>query len=810
MKISHTWLKDYIEFRMQPAELAERLSMLGLEVESYEDQSKLYDRFVVGEIIGINKHPHADRLTLCRVNVGKEILNIVCGAPNVGVKQKVAVAHVGAIIPHNQHDPEGKPFVLSRTIIRGVESNGMICSDYELGLGENKDGILILNDDAKVGLPLSAYLRKNDIIYEIEVTANRGDWLSHVGVAREIGALIGKKPALPKISLYESTERTSHYIKISIEDKKKCFRYAGRVIRGVKVQPSPQWMQNRLSSVGIRPINNIVDATNYVLMETGQPLHAFDYDRLSGHSIIVRTAKDGEQITTLDGKRHSLRGEILLICDEKKPVAIAGVMGGINSEIGDSTTTVFIESAHFHPGSIRRTSKYLELSTDASQRFERGVDIDMVGYAADRAAQLTQEIAGGEVLRGIIDVYPRKVKPNHVRLRFDRANQILGTSLTKKRIVSFLRRVGLTPLSYRKKVQDSAVFSVPNFRNDLNEEIDLIEEVARIYGYNNIETKTYAMVDFSSQREQPDFDDEIRHYMMGAGFNEIMTLSLQNKESVLHSDERFVEVLNPVSGEAQCLRTNLIIGALKVVQHNRFQGQLNLRYFEIGAVFARKGEYSIETLNDVNEEQRLLILLSGNNFPNIYGAYSRSVDIFDLKGEVEAFLKKFLLDKYCFISYDSHSPLTEVELGIEINGTYAGFLGKVKRSILEEFEIEGDVFVCELKFSVLYPNFHLHKKFSPLPRYPKVSRDVAFVVDQTLVQERIEKEIRESGGDLLEEVRLFDVYTGEQVGSGKKSLAYSLEFQPKEKTLTDQEIDEMMDAIIRRVEEKLGARLRDM
>lgn len=810
MKISHRWLKDYIDFRFKPSELAERLSMLGLEVERYDDQSRNFDKIVVGKVLEVKRHPYADQLTMCKVDAGREILEIICGAPNVNVDQKVAVALVGATIPRNQHDPEGKPFQLGKISIRGVESNGMICSAYELGMGEDKDGILILDDGANVGQPVAKYFGKDDITYEIEITANRGDWLSHIGVAREIGALTGKKPSLPTVTVKESKARTSDHIKVSILDKEKCFRYVARVIRGVNVQSSPRWMQNRLTSVGIRPINNIVDATNYVLMETGQPLHAFDYDRLAGSTIIVRSAVDNEQFTTLDGKTRNLRSGILLICDAERPIAIAGIMGGSNSEIGDSTTSVLIESAYFLPGAIRRASKFLELTTDASQRFERGVDIEMARYAAERVSQLIQEIAGGEVLRGVVDKYPRKVKNRTVRLRFDRVNQVLGTSLSRRQILGLLKRLDLVPISSQRANRDDVIISIPTFRNDISEEIDLVEEVARVYGYNNIETKTYAIVDFTKQHEEVNIEDQIRRYLEGAGFNEIITLSLQNKENAFLSGEPFIEVLNPVSTEAHCLRTNLIVGALKVVQNNRSQGQKDLRFFEIGATFSRKRDRIPETLNDVVEEERLLVLLTGANLPRVYSALSRSVDLFDLKGEIEGLLKKFVLDKYCFISYDKRSPLTEVELGVEINGTYAGFLGKVRKSIREKFDIEDDVFIAELKLPVLYSSTYIRKKFRPLPKYPKVSRDVAFVVDQTLEQIKIENELRESCGELLEEIRLFDVYVGEQVGDGKKSVAYSLEFQPREKTMTDKEIDDLMGTIVRRVEKAFGAKLRDV
>lgn len=407
MKISHDWLKEYIDFRLKPARLADRLSMLGLEVAGYEDLAQKYEKFVVGEVLERGKHPNADKLTLCKVNVGKEELAIVCGAPNVAAGQKVVVALVGAMIPRSQHDPEGNPFVLERAHIRGVQSNGMICSEYELGLGDDANGIRVLDAKAKPGTPFAKHLGLADVIYDMEVTANRGDWLSHIGVAREIQVIAEGKATLPRVRLRESKAPAKEHATIRIVDSQKCRRYSCRVLRNVKIGPSPQWLQDRLLSVGLRPINNVVDVTNYVLMETGQPLHAFDYDTLARHTIVVKCAQEGERFTTLDGKEHVLRTDVLMICDAEKPVAIAGVMGGANTEISERTTNVLLESANFDPGNIRCTSKYLGLSTDASQRFERGVDFETSLYAANRVAQLIQQLTGAEVLRGSIDVYRR-------------------------------------------------------------------------------------------------------------------------------------------------------------------------------------------------------------------------------------------------------------------------------------------------------------------------------------------------------------------------------------------------------------------
>jgi phenylalanyl-tRNA synthetase beta chain len=805
MKISHNWLKEYIDLRLKPAQVADRLSMLGLEVAGYHDLAAQYDKFVVGSVLEVARHPKADRLTLCKVDIGTDRLDIVCGAPNVSAGQKVVVALVGATIPRNQHDPDGKPFVLERATIRGVQSNGMICSAYELNLGEDADGILVLAASAQSGKPFAKHLGVADVIYDMEVTANRGDWLSHIGVAREVQILTGNKARLPKIQIKESKARASRCATIKIVDREKCLRYSSRILRNVKVGPSPKWMQDRLQAVGVRPISNIVDVTNYVLMETGQPLHAFDYDTLADHTIIVKCGNEGETFTTLDGKERTLRADTLMICDGKRPVAIAGVMGGANTEISDTTTNVLLESANFAPSNIRRTSKYLGLSTDASQRFERGVDVEMTIYAVNRAAQLLQEVAGAQVLAGAIDVYAKKQKPLIVSARVARVNAVLGTSLSKKEIVNHLKSINLEPVSSSK---EGIAFRIPTYRYDLAEEIDLIEEVARVYGYDNIETKTRTTVDFSKPLKIWTKEDALRQYFIGSGFHEVLTYSLQDRSHASVGGGIPVDVLNPVSAEATTLRTSLVPGALSVVQHNRSHGQPDLRLFEIGNVFSRREGGSSEDLTGYDEESRILMLITGNYLPQQFGTEHRRADLLDLRGEVEAVLAKFCLDKYRFISYDSASALIESALAVEINGSYAGFLGKISKSTAQRFDIEDAVFVCELKLTALERGWVSEKNLTPLPRFPSVRRDLAFVVDSNTEQESVARTIREAGGTLLSELVLFDVFVGDQVGAGKKSLAYSLELQPLDKTLTDREIDAEIARIVARVESACHAKLR--
>lgn len=805
MKISHRWLQEYITLPLPPDRLADGLSMLGLEVERYEDLGARYKGFVVGEVVAKEKHPRADRLTVCKVTVGKEPLQIICGAPNVAVGQKVAVGLPGAVVPRNQHDPAGAPFTLTQAVIRGVESFGMICSEYELGLGENADGILVLEKKARVGTNLARHLGMDDVVYEMEVTANRGDWMSHIGVAREAQAIVPGKASLPRLKIREIARQTSSRAKVKILDTKKCRRYVARVVQGVTVGPSPAWLQHRLAVVGIRPINAVVDITNMVMMETGQPIHAFDYDLLAKHTVVVRCASEGEKFTTLDGKERTLRPDILMICDGEKPVAIAGVMGGQNSEISEKTTSILIESANFEPNNVRRTAKFLGMSTDASQRFERGVDISIAAYAADRVAQLVQEVIGGEILKGRIDVYPRKTPPSKITLRVSRCNSLLGTSMAKKEIISFLRRLDIRAV---KQTKDAVVFAIPGFRTDLTEEVDLIEEVARVFGYNNIETKTRTTVDFSKPLNLQSLQDSLREYLVGAGWNEMVTMSLQENHAWHPVGDRRVQVLNPVSADASGLRSSLLPGALGVAGHNISHGTKDLRLFEIGHVFSSRKDGNAESLEGYNEEERLILLLSGNTSPSIYGSRGGKVDFFDLKGEVEALLSKFSLDKYRFISYDNAEALIEAALGVEINDTYGGFFGKVARSVTEKFDFDADVFVFEVKTSLLARNWFTQKKYKTLPKFPVVKRDLAFVVDESLPQEAVEKAIWKAGGVLLHDVKLFDMFEGDQVGKGKKSLAYAVEIQPTDRTLTDGEADALLGKVVEYVEQQCHAKLR--
>ncbi len=808
MKISHKWLKNYIDLNVDPEEVKEKLTMLGFEVESVEYLGEKFKNFYVGEVLEVNKHPNADRLTVCKVTLGKDVFQIICGAPNVAVGQKVPVALAGAVIPRNQHDPEGKPFVLTRAKIRGVESYGMICSEYELGLGDDKEGIMVLESDAKVGQPLAEYFGLDDIVYDVSVTPNRPDCLSHIGIARELALAFGLKLKKPEFKVNESDRKITDYASVEVVDVKNCPRYSARVVLNVKVEQSPKWLQNYLKSVGLRPINNIVDITNFVLYEIGHPLHAFDYDKLAGHKIIVKCAQEGEAFVTLDGKVRTLRKDTLMICDAEKPVAIAGVMGGQNSEITEQTRNVLIESAYFNPISIRRTSKYLGLSTDASYRFERGADPNAVIWALDRAAQLMAEIAGGEVLKGVIDVYPVKIEPKIVNLRFSRLNAIIGFEIPRDEVVKIIEGLELEIL---KQDENALTVKVPTFRPDLEREIDLIEEVARVYGYDKIPDKMNSVIYFSTEKIKPDFHEIVRERLIGAGFKEIVTNSMLDEDKASLFGDNFVKVLNPISREMSALRTSLIPSALGVVRHNFGYGVKDLKLFEIGRVFkiATDEDEKPRLVGNYVEEERLLILMTGKAEPISYDIKERNFDIYDLKGEIERLFRGVFLENYRFIYYSNSSEIAEFEIGVEIGGKYAGRLIKAGDKILKEFDIEADVYIAEIDFGLMCENSRIEQRhYEELPRFPSVYRDLAFVVDEDLPVGEIEKAMREKIGEVLKSIRLFDIYRGDKIGAGKKSVAFSLEILSPYKTLTDEEVNEIIQDVVKHIEQKFAAKLR--
>ncbi len=793
MRVLHNWLRQYIQFDLHPEALVEKLGMLGLEVENVERLGARYDGFFVGKVVEVARHPNADRLTVCSVRCGKKVHRIVCGAPNVKREQTVVIGLPGAVIPRNQHDPEGKPFELLSASIRGVQSEGMICSEYELGLGTDAAGILVLKDrGARHGTPFAKYLGLTDVAYDIEVTPNRPDWLGHIGVAREIGVITGRSARLPRVTLKESRRRAAADISIHVHDEENCKRFAVRVLKGVNIGPSPEWMQHDLKAVGLRPVNNVVDVTNYVMMETGHPLHAFDLSTLEGAEIHVRQSEREHSFATLDGRTVSIPKGAVMVCDASREVSLAGIMGGANSGISQSTRDVVIEAACWNPSSIRRTAKKTGLSTDASYRFERGTGPGGIPYVLDRAAHLIQESAGGEVLRGIVDCFPGKKPGRSVQLRNERLNGILGTNLTIAQTKALLRLLGIKQKGSGTK---SMLFEIPDYRSDIQREVDLVEEVARVYGYDKIGEATESRVSIQKEAIRVGAGDRVREIMIGLGFREAITFPLVDLQVARLGGGKPVAVLNPLSAEMNSLRTSLVPGLLGSVSRNIRYGNPDVRLFEIGHVFASDDSQRPKFVEGFLEEEMLAFCQTGLAAPRHWSAGERRSDIFDIKGETESLLKRLSLDKSRFISYRTSDSLVEDAIAIEINGSRAGYLGTVRAELLKSFGIEQEVVVAELHMSSL--PMGSRAQYQALPRYPRVRRDVAFVLD------------RASTG-LLSSVEVFDLYEGDQVAEGKKSLAFSLEIVPHERTLTDGEIEGEVKRAIEAVESQLGAQLRSI
>lgn len=800
MKVSLNWLKNYIDIsNYSVLDLKNILTNAGLEVEAIEEIGKSLQGFVVGEVVSKEKHPNADKLSVCKVNDGKEIHQVICGAPNVDVGQKIVFAPIGVVIP-------GTGEKLKKAKIRGVESFGMICSEKELGLGEDHTGILVLNNSASVGMPFNEYLGLDDYVLEIGITPNRPDALSHIGIARELSAITRKKFVLPKIDIVESEDKIEKYLKVEILNEKDCPRYCARMVRNVKVKESPQWLKNYLLNVGIRPINNVVDVSNFVMLELGQPLHTFDAKFVEGGKIIVKNADDGEKFITLDGKERILDSSMLMICDAKKKIAIAGVMGGANSEISENTKDVIIESAYFNPKSIRRTSKKLGLGSESSYRFERGVDYKNTLFAANRAAQLITELAGGEIIGGYIDENPVRFDDVVIELRISRTNKILGTDLNRDEIADILQRLGI---SVQKSNGDILLCTIPQYRPDLTREIDLIEEVARIYGYDKIAGDSRVSFEISVDKFQYLYEDKVKDILTGYGLFEVMNNSLLSEEEANFNDLKSVKILNPISQELSNLRTSLVPGLLKTVSLNHRFGEFDLQLYEIGKVMIAKKE-KVETVDDYVELEKLGICLTGKLVDKNWKEKAIQADIFYLKGLVEALLERLSLDNVNFSSYyASENEFYSIEIKVFIDKTYIGSLYKMNDSYLKKFDIEKPVYIAELDLGIMKSFKSRVVSFKKLSNYPKVDRDISFFVDNNVPYETIEQTIWKVSDKLLINVYLFDLYFDPQK-SDKKSLAIRLEFQSYEKTLTNEEIDQRVNKIISTLETELNVEMRKL
>ncbi|MCF7885286.1 MAG: phenylalanine--tRNA ligase subunit beta [Candidatus Marinimicrobia bacterium] len=799
MIINSKWLKDYTDFQYTPDELGERLTYLGLEADQIANPVKKLNKIVIGLVKGVEDHPDADRLKVCQVFDGNQDRQIICGAPNVQDNIKVPLALPGCELP------EGK---ISEVKLRGLKSEGMIPAEDELGISDDHSGIIILPKDAEVGIDFVQYYEDRfGTSYDIDLTPNRPDCTSHIGVARDITLLTESELNLPEVSFQETGPDINNYTTINIHNPDGCPRYAARIIHNVKIKESPQWLQDRLKSIGLRPINNIVDAANFVLMETGQPLHTFDYDRLKGQEINVRMSEDGEEVVTLDGQKREMDDNILLICDAEEPVAIAGIMGLENSEITDSTTNILLESAYFNPASIRYGSKYLGLQTDASYRFERGIDPENVIYALNRVTELILEIAGGKVCQNLIDNYPKMIVAPEVKVRFERINKIIGEKFDPEWVTKKFKKLGCKILDQSK---ESITLKSPSWRPDLEREIDYIEEVIRIYGMEKVKSAPKISIQPDYLRNQRyDFNQKVRNKLAAYGYQEVFNNSLFSIEETEYNlfDLEPIKIKNPLSRELAYMRTNLLAGLIDTAANNINRNNKNLRFFEIGYV----NDLNFEKDNKADEYQYFSMLLSGNLEP-VSWKYNnrRTADIYDLKGDASSLVNYFteIEPEYAKSNLDTDKYANIIEVILEDD--LLGFLCQVKEELLDDkYNIEEQsLFVFEGSLEILYKYFDSETNYTPVSNYPAIERDISILVDTDKLVGSIIEIIENNGGDNLQEVQFYDLYQGKNIEEGKKSLTFNLIFQNPDRTLKDNEIDQQINLIFKNLKKQVNAKLR--
>jgi len=800
MKVSLKWLKEYLDISLPPAELADKLTMAGTEVKGWQAIGGDWENIVVGQIMAISPHPDADRLTLPTVDLGTEQPTVVCGAPNLRVGDKVAFARVGARLIDGH---SGKAITLEVARIRGVASSGMVCSEKELGISDSHQGIMVLSAEAKVGTPLADFM--GDVIFDLEVTPNRPDCLSVIGVAREVAALTGQEVRLPDIGYHEKAAAINQQISIEIADPDLCPRYSASLITGVKIGPSPHWLQQRLLAGGMRPISNVVDITNFVMLEYGEPLHAFDYNRVKGQKIMVRRAEEGEVLVTLDGTKRLLSKDMLVIADSQRALAVAGVMGGADSEMTGRTTAIVLEAANFNPASIYHTGSRLNLPSEARMRFERGISPELTIPALRRATRLIIELAGGQAAKGIVDVYPGRQEPKPILLSTGEVKRLLGVDFSIKQM-----KEALVSLGFDCQPADSASeirVTAPHWRSDIGLVEDLVEEVARVIGYDRIPV-TMPGGEVPRQNPAPilDFKREVRRHLVGYGFYEVVTYSLTGLELLNRLlpephplEPEPLRVLRPMTAEQEYLRPSLRVNLLVALEANRRHEEGGIRLFEQGRVYVRRR-------GDLPDEPEMLCaLLAGPRFDQSWHGGDEPVDFFDARGVVEGLLGRLGVAAD-FQPSDDESLNPAQQAAIVVGGKKVGVVGEVHRKVADAFDLAEKVYLLEINLTELLPFTLEHKLFQPISRFPAVVRDIALVVDAGVTHRQVMDII--SGFPLVTRVALFDLYTGGKLPQGKKSLAYRITFQSPSKTLTDEAANKVQQKIIDKLAKELGAALR--
>lgn len=794
MLISLDWLKQYVDIKEDIPQLENALTMIGQEVEAIDIQGKHLDNVVIGQITEYGKHPNSDKLTLLKVNVGdEEELQIICGAPNHKLGDKVVVAKIGAVLPGD--------FKIKKSKIRDVESFGMLCSQVELGIGEDGDGIIILPEDAPIGEEYRKYAGLDDVIFELEITPNRPDCLSHIGIAREVAAYYGRKVKYPSYTLSEVIDSVNNYAKVRVEDKERCKRYMGRVIRNVTVAESPEWLKKRIRAMGLKPINNIVDITNFVMFEYNQPMHAFDLDKLENNTVVVRAAENGEKITTLDGVERELVNGELVIADEVKPIAIAGIIGGQATQIEAETKNVFLEVAYFTPDNIRKSAKKLGIITDSGYRNERGLDIENLPEVIDRAAALIAEVASGEVLDEVIDKYIEKPQKFEIPLNLTKLNTFIGKKLEFDTVGKILSNLGL---GIKTLSQDMLLITPPTYRTDLTRPEDLYEEVIRMYGFENIEA-VMPVEDIESGLKDSKISvaDNLKEILKEIGLHEVINYTFIPREAldILKIKDKVIEISNPLSEDMVIVRPTLMYSLLANIRDNFNRNQFDLRFFEVSKVFTPAEELA-------NEELRICVAIAGKPERTLWNPKPKAYDFYTMKGYVEKLLEYMGINRYKLerSSNENFHPgrSADIKIGNDVIGTF----GEVHPDVLEAMDIKRErAYVADIDLARAEKYIKSAVKYERIVKYPEVTRDLAIVMDKDILVGNMVEDLKRVS-PLIEKIEIFDVYEGEKIDADKKSVAISIVLRNKVKTLEEKEINDVVTKVLETISKKYRGEIR--
>ena len=794
MLISLDWLKQYVDIKEDIPQLENALTMIGQEVEAIDIQGKHLDNVVIGQITEYGKHPNSDKLTLLKVNVGdEEELQIICGAPNHKLGDKVVVAKIGAVLPGD--------FKIKKSKIRDVESFGMLCSQVELGIGEDGDGIIILPEDAPIGEEYRKYAGLDDVIFELEITPNRPDCLSHIGIAREVAAYYGRKVKYPSYTLSEVIDSVNNYAKVRVEDKERCKRYMGRVIRNVTVAESPEWLKKRIRAMGLKPINNIVDITNFVMFEYNQPMHAFDLDKLENNTVVVRAAENGEKITTLDGVERELVNGELVIADEVKPIAIAGIIGGQATQIEAETKNVFLEVAYFTPDNIRKSAKKLGIVTDSGYRNERGLDIENLPEVIDRAAALIAEVASGEVLDEVIDKYIEKPQKFEIPLNLTKLNTFIGKKLEFDTVGKILSNLGL---GIKTLSQDMLLITPPTYRTDLTRPEDLYEEVIRMYGFENIEA-VMPVEDIESGLKDSKISvaDNLKEILKEIGLHEVISYTFIPREAldILKIKDKVIEISNPLSEDMVIVRPTLMYSLLANIRDNFNRNQFDLRFFEVSKVFTPAEELA-------NEDLRICIAIAGKPERTLWNPKPKAYDFYTMKGYVEKLLEYMGINRYKLerSSNENFHPgrSADIKIGNDVIGTF----GEVHPDVLEAMDIKRErAYVADIDLARAEKYIKSAVKYERIVKYPEVTRDLAIVMDKDILVGNMVEDLKRVS-PLIEKIEIFDVYEGEKIDADKKSVAISIVLRNKVKTLEEKEINDVVTKVLETISKKYRGEIR--